>query len=139
MFQGQPQSKRHQELQDARRRAHAARHAARKFKELKPVSKPMEHDNVDGARALHDVVHRPQRGPVRRFPVLPPIETLFSYDNEAVSVNRQTVTPLSILSQGRTDPFQTTVVGTLPVVLQRYLHDGKPLPTLRVSILTRYA
>jgi hypothetical protein len=141
VFQGQKQSKRSQELQDARRRAHAARHAARKFKDLHPATPAaVVDDGVDGRVEVQDVVTRPQRGPVRRFPALPPIETLLGgEDDRPAPAQRGVESPFSILSQDMTDPFRTTVVGTLPTVLQRYLHDGKSFRPPQIVALTHFA
>lgn len=122
VFHGQKQSKRSQELQDARRRAHAARQSARRNKELSdPRPEPKAHHGHGPDLPFVEML---QRGPVRRYPALPSIDALLGHDDGEHTAGT-TVSPLSILSQDMTDPFQTTVVATLPVVLQRYLHDGK--------------
>ena len=122
VFHGQKQSKRSQELQDARRRAHAARQSARKNKDVNDTRPEPKSHGPD-----LPCVDPPQRGPVRRYPALPSIDALLGNDEaEYARAAGTTVSPLSILSQDLTDPFQTTVVATLPVVLQRYLHDGEP-------------
>jgi hypothetical protein len=138
VFHGQNQSKRHQELQDARRRAHAARQSARKNRELTTpiIRRPIppadtEHDSDEGIEEY--VLRRlPTRGPVRRFPSLPSIGMWYEQAESGPPVLAD-ISPLSILSQDRSDPFKTTVVSTLPTVLQRYLHDGEYAPWLPTS------
>ena len=129
VFHGQKQSKRNQELQDARRRAHAARHAARKNKEVLRVPREPVADAIDANVTAELLVRRPQRGPVRRYPALPSIGSLLKQDEDGSSAAHSTSTPLGYLSQDMSDPFQTTIVGTLPAVLQRYLHDGMGCPS----------
>jgi hypothetical protein len=140
VFHGQKQSKRNQELQDARRRAHAARHAARKTKELMRDANLVLINDSDAGSDARFFVHRPQRGPVRRYPALPSIESLLGHDEDGGSSAQSTTTsPLGYLSQDLSDPFQTTIVGTLPTVLQRYLHDGVFTTQLTSTPLTRCA
>lgn len=125
MFHGKNQSKRSQELQDARRRAHAARQSARKNRDgsgsASPGRRASESRNVVEV-TLPDAPA--QRGPVRRFPTLPPFEKLLDVDESGQPVVTL-VSPMSLLSQDLTDPFRSTVVGQLPSILQKYLHDGE--------------
>lgn len=127
VFHGKNQSKRSQELQDARRRAHAARQSARKNRDPLDVASTTSSSTDSKDVVEIELPDAPaQRGPVRRFPILPPFESILEEDDSG-HLRSPVISPTCILSQGLMDPFQTTIVSQLPSVLQRYLHDAQTM------------
>jgi hypothetical protein len=126
VFHDQKQSKRSQELQDAKRRAHAARQSARKNREV-IVNVPSNLlPSADQQVVAYELPARPaDRGPVRRYPTLPPIDAILDEEQSPGLLRSPRVSPMSVLSQDLADPFRTTIVGQLPTILQKGLHDAQ--------------
>ena len=133
------QSKRDRELNIAAIRSHAARHTKRKRRDE-------ARDSAWHARIEDTYLEIPSSElPIRRPPQLPSIPVLLSHRPATLSrlsesktlaeglVERHAGIPsaLTILGQGRTDPFASCFTATLPQYILKYLDYGMPACPLK--------
>ncbi len=142
VFEGQKgKSRRARELETAAIRSHAARNARRK--------KQKDTKNSGSVVQIEAVSLDPPSPilPIQKSVKLPSIPVLLAWrpaesrgapDEEAqtdgsLGTEEETPSPVSILGQGRIDPFGTTFSTSLPVHILKYLDYGTLIAVLRRS------